>query len=182
MLLVELLLLHHSEALVEQLAFQGFLVILDVLHLVLDELQLGLRLQRHVVHLALVVFVLLLDLSQLVVTVFFDLLNRHPVPVDELLVIFLLLIDLGLLILHFLLVLLFFKQDFILVVLFDFLDSRQEVLMFSFFLSLKLREILGVVEHPTSVFVPFLLYLVLLFVEKLLSLDFHRVPRLLDLA
>ena len=138
MLFVELLLLHHSEALVEQLAFQSFLVILDVLHLVLDELQLGLRLQRHVVHLALVVFVLLLDLSQLVVTVFFDLLDRHPVPVDELLVVFLLLIDLGLLILHFLLVLLFFKQDFILVVLFDFLNSRQEVLMFSFFLCLKL--------------------------------------------
>ena len=41
MLLVELLLLHHGEALVEQLTFQSFLVILDVLHLVLDELQLG---------------------------------------------------------------------------------------------------------------------------------------------
>ena len=138
MLLVELLLLHHSEALVEQLAFKSFLVILDVLHLVLDELKLGLRLQRHVVHLALVVFVLLLDLSQLVVTVFFDLLDRHPVPVDELLVVFLLLINLSLLILHFLLVLLFFKQDFILVILLDFLNGRQEVLMFSFFLSLKL--------------------------------------------
>ena len=138
MLFVELLLLHHSEALVEQLAFQSFLVILDVLHLVLDELKLGLRLQRHVVHLALVVFVLLLYLSQLVVAVLFDLLDRHPVPVDKLLVVFLLLINLSLLILHFLLVLLFFEQDFILVVLFDFLNGRQEVLMLSFFLCLQL--------------------------------------------
>ena len=75
-------------------------------------------------HLALVVLVLLLNLCQLVVTVFFNLLNRHPVPIDELLVVFLLLIDLSLLILHFLLVLLLFEQDFILVVLFDLLDGR----------------------------------------------------------
>ena len=92
------------------------------------------------------------------------------------------LVNLSLLVLHLLLVLVFLKQDFVLVVLLDFLNSREEVLVLALFLSLQLRELLCVVQHLAGVLVPLLLDLVLLHVEELSSFDLFRVLRLLDLS
>ena len=82
MVLQDLLLLLHCTGLINNIAPETSHVIPDVLHLVLDELELGLGLEGHVVNLTLVVVVFLADRLQLLVTVLLDLLNRHPVTVD----------------------------------------------------------------------------------------------------
>lgn len=92
------------------------------------------------------------------------------------------LVDLSLLVLHLLLVLVLLEQYFVLVVLLDLLDSREEVLVLALFLSLQLRELLCVVQHLAGVLIPLLLDLVLLLVEELSSFDLFGVLRLLDLS
>ena len=81
-LLDNLFLLRDGSRLVEDVPLEAGHVVPDVLHFVFDQLELGLRLERHIVHLALVVLVLVLDGLQLLVTVLDDLLNRHLIAVD----------------------------------------------------------------------------------------------------
>ena len=82
MVLQDLLLLLHCSGLINDVASETSHVVPNVLHLVFDELELGLGLEGHVVHLALVVVVFLADRLQLLVTVLLNLLNRHAVAVD----------------------------------------------------------------------------------------------------
>ena len=137
-LLKDVLLLLYASGLVHNVSLEAFHLGSDILHLALDQLQLGLGLQSHVLDLTLVLIVLLLDFLELIVTILLDLLNGHLIASSELLQILHLLVNLSLLVLHLLLVLLFIIEDLVFVILLDLLDGSKEVLMISLLLSLKL--------------------------------------------
>ena len=161
--------------LVIDVPLQTLHVRLDVVHFVLDQLELGFRLESHVVDLALVLLVLVVDLLQLLVPILLDLANGHLVPLDQLLVVFLLLVNLRLLVFHLFFMLLFFEQDLILMILLYLFNRSQEVLVLAFFLGLQLRELLGVVKHSSTVLVSLLLDFVLLLVQEFSPFDFFSV-------
>ena len=175
------LLLFDGIVLVIDIPLQTLHVRFDVVHFVLDQLELGFRLQGHVVNLALVLLVLVVDLLQLLVPVLLNLTNGHLVPFDQLLVILLLLIDLRLLVLHLFFVSFFFVQDLILVILFDLFDSSQEVLVLALLLGLQLGELFSIVKHSSTVLVSLLLDFVLLLIQELSPFNLFSVLGFLNL-
>ena len=175
------LLLFDGIVLVIDIPLQTLHVRLDIVHFVLDQLELGFRLQGHVVNLALVLLVLVVDLLQLLVPVLLNLTNGHLVPFDQLLVILLLLIDLRLLVLHLFFVSFFFVQDLILVILFDLFDSSQEVLVLALLLGLQLGELFSIVKHSSTVLVSLLLDFVLLLIQELSPFNLFSVLGFLNL-
>ena len=138
MLLADLLLLLHCSGLISNVTLETLHVLVDVLHLVLNDGQLGVGFDTHVSYLILILSILLLDRLNFLVPICNDLLNSLVVPVDQRLIVLLLFVDLSLLVVHLFLVLFSLKQDLILVLLLDFLDGSQEVLVFTLFLGLKL--------------------------------------------
>ena len=66
--------------------------------------------------------------------------------------------------------------------LLNFFDSCEEVLVLALLLRLQLRESLGIVEHLARVLVSLMLNLVLLLVEELLTLNILRCFGFFDLA
>lgn len=138
MLLADLLLLLHCSGLISNIALETLHVLVDVLHLVLNDGQLGVGFDTHVSNLILILSILLLDRLNFLVPICNDLLNSFVVPVDQRLIVLLLFVDLSLLVVHLFLVLFSLEQDLILVLLLDFLDGSQEVLVFTLFLGLKL--------------------------------------------
>ena len=167
--------------LVIDVPLQTLHVRLDVVHFVLDQLELGFRLQRHVVDLALVLLVLVVDLLQLLVPILLNLANGHLVPLDQLLVVLLLLVDLRLLVLHLFFMPFFLVQNFILMILLDLLDGSKEVLVLALLLRLQLGELFGVVKHSSTVLVSLLLDFVLLLIQELSPFDLLSVLRFLNL-
>ena len=167
--------------LVIDVPLQTLHVRLDVVHFVLDQLELGFRLESHVVDLALVLLVLVVDLLQLLVPILLDLANGHLVPLDQLLVVLLLLVDLRLLVLHLFFMPFFLVQNFILMILLDLLDGSEEVLVLALLLRLQLGELFGVVKHSSTVLVSLLLDFVLLLIQELSPFDLLSVLRFLNL-
>ena len=161
--------------LVIDVPLQTLHVRLDVVHFVLDQLELGFRLESHVVDLALVLLVLVVDLLQLLVPVLLNLANGHLVPLDQLLVVLLLLVDLRLLVLHLFFMPFFLVQNFILMILLDLLDSSEEVLVLALLLRLQLGELFGVIKHSSTVLISLLLDFVLLLIQELSPFDFLSV-------
>ena len=153
--------------LVIDVPLQTLHVRLDVVHFVLDQLELGFRLESHVVDLALVLLVLVVDLLQLLIPILLDLANGHLVPLDQLLVVLLLLVDLRLLILHLFFVSFLLVQNLILMILLDLLDSSKEVLVLALLLRLQLGELFGVIKHSSTVLISLLLDFVLLLIQEL---------------
>lgn len=78
----DLFLLLNSSGLIQNVSLQASFLIFNVLHLILDELQLGFGFESHIVHLALVLLVLLLDGSELLIAILFNLIDRHRVSLD----------------------------------------------------------------------------------------------------
>ena len=161
--------------LVIDVPLQTLHVRLDVVHFVLDQLELGFRLQRHVVDLTLVFLVLVVDLLQLLISILLNLANGHLVPLDQLLVVLLLLVDLRLLVLHLFFMPFFLVQNFILMILLDLLDGSKEVLVLALLLRLQLGELFGVVKHSSTVLVSLLLDFVLLLIQELSPFDLLSV-------
>ena len=145
--------LFNGVILVIDISLKTLHISLDIVHFVLDQLQLSFRLKSHVLNLVPILLVFGIDLLKFFVSILFNLLDGHLVSRDQFLIILLLFVNLSLLVLHLLLVLLFFEQDFVCVVLLDFIDGSEEVLMLTFFLSLKLGEFLSIIEHSTTILV-----------------------------
>ena len=145
--------LFNGVILVIDISLKTLHISLDIVHFVFDQLQLSFRLKSHVLNLVPILLVFRIDLRKFFVSILFNLLDGHLVSRDQFLIILLLFVNLSLLVLHLLLVLLFFEQDLVCVILLDFINGSEEVLMLTFFLSLKLGEFLGIIEHSTTILV-----------------------------